>query len=195
MSRRSSQDRYGTVAVGLHWTSAALVLAQLAMGLTMTRINGGDNDTMYRAHVGIGMLIALLTIGRVAWRVIEPSPRTPPMPSWRRVAYIANHGAFYVVLAALAGTGIATLVASDLTPLPWTVDAAAIEDGRARDNHFVMALIFSALFVMHVAGVVTYQRTKGDVFSRMGITGLASGDAAAMPTTASGDQDIETPDP
>ncbi len=194
MSPRSSQDRYGTVAVGLHWASAALVLAQLTMGLTMTRINDGDNDLMYRAHVGVGMLIALLTIGRVVWRVIEPSPRTPPMPEWRRVAYIANHGAFYVVLFALASTGIATLIASDLTPLPWTVEAAAIEDGRARDNHFVMALVFSALFVMHVVGVVTYQRTKGDVFSRMGVTGLASGDAAAMATAASGGRDIETPD-
>ncbi len=184
MSMRSNHNNYGTVAVGLHWASAMLVLTQVALGLTMTRLNGGDNDGMYRIHVAIGMTVALLTIARALWRFIEPSPRTPPMPEWRRIAYLANHAAFYVLLLALAGGGIAILIGSDLTPLPWTVEAAAIEDSRARDSHFILALIFSALFVMHVAGVVSYQRTKGDVFTRMGITGLASPDSATTKTAS-----------
>lgn len=140
----------------------------------MTRLNGGDNDVMYRIHVGVGMLIALLTIGRAVWRLVEPSPRTPPMPEWRRAVYLANHATFYVVLLALAGGGLAILITSDITPLHWAVDAATVEAGRARDSHFSLALVFSALFVMHVVGVVSYQRTKGDVFARIGITGIAS---------------------
>ncbi len=178
MDTRSSKDRYGAVAVRLHWASAVLVLAQVALGLTMTRLNDGDNDAMYRIHVAIGLAVALLTIGRAVWRFVEPSPETPPMPKWRRTLYLANHAAFYVVLLALAVSGLVILISSDITPLPWAVDAAAVGDGRPRDGHFILALIFSALFFMHVIGVVSYQRTKGDVFSRMGITGLASPDSA-----------------
>ena len=183
MRMKSNHDRYGSVAVGFHWASAVLVLGQLALGLSMTRVNGGDNDAMYRVHVGLGMVITLLTIARAGWRVVEPSPRTPPMPEWRRIVYVANHAAFYVVLLALAGGGLAILIGSEITPMPWAVDAAAVEDGRARDAHFILALIFSALFVMHVIGVVSYQRTKGDVFSRMGIDGMASPDSATTAST------------
>lgn len=179
MNMRSNPERFGTVAVGLHWASAMLVLTQVVLGLTMTRLDGGDNDLMYRTHVAIGMTVACLTIARAVWRFVEPSPKTPPMPGWRRFVYLANHAAFYVVLLGLAAGGIAILISSDMTPLPWTVDAAAVEDGRARDSHFILAMIFSALFVMHVAGVVSYQRTKGDVFTRIGITGLASPNSTA----------------
>lgn len=174
METRSSPDRYGTVAVALHWTSAGLVLVLIALGLSMTRINGGDNDLMYRAHVGLGMVVALLTITRAVWRFVEPSPVTPPMPEWRKIVYVANHAAFYVGLLALAGTGIATLITSDITPIPTSVDATAVQDGRARDAHFLLALVYSALFVMHVVGVISYQRSKGDVLTRMGISGVAT---------------------
>ena len=174
VATRSTQSEYGTIAVGMHWASAALVLVQVVLGFAMTRIGDGDTDSMYRIHVGIGLLIALLTLSRVAWRVVEPSPATPPMPEWRRRLYVANHVGFYVALGLLATTGIAMLVASDVTPLPTSVDAGSVEDGRPRDAHFALSLVFSALFFMHVIGVVTYQRTKGEVFSRMGVTGLPS---------------------
>lgn len=174
MEMQSNQDRYGTIAVGLHWASAALVLVQVGLGLAMTRIGDGDIDAMYRVHVGIGLTIALLTIGRVVWRIVEPSPETPPMPDWRRLIYVANHAAFYVVLLALSTGGILMLVTSDVAPLPTSVDAMSVDDGRLRDGHFLLSLVFSGLFIMHVAGVVAYQRTKGDVLSRMGIEGVAS---------------------
>lgn len=169
MNLRSTEERYGRIAQGLHWISAALIVVLITLGLTMTRINDGANDTMYRVHVGIGLLVSVLTIVRVIWRFREPSPPTPPMPEWRRIAYLANHYALYVGLFALAGTGITTLLASGLTPLPTDVTAAAVEDGRPRDAHFILALAYSGLLVMHVVGVVTYQRTKGDVTSRMGL--------------------------
>lgn len=169
MELRSTSERYGAVAQGLHWVSALLILILIALGLTMTRLGGGDNDTMYRVHVGLGLIVGVLTIVRVVWRFLEPSPPTPPMPEWRRLAYLGIHYALYVGLLALAGTGITTLLASGLTPFPTEVTAAAVEDGRPRDAHFVLALAYSGLLVLHVVGVMTYQRSKGDVTSRMGL--------------------------
>ena len=169
MTLRSTSQAYGSLARGLHWASAAIVGLMVILGLVMTRIDDGDNDTMYRIHVGLGLLVAVLTIGRVIWRFLEPTPDPPPMPAGRRQLYNANHYGLYVVLFVLAVTGIATLVASGLTPFPTDVVASEVEDGRPRDAHFALGLIFIALFVMHVVGVVTYQRTKGDVASKMGL--------------------------
>lgn len=169
MTLRSDHLTYGTLARGLHWASAALIMVLIVLGLTMTRINAGDNTTLYRIHVAIGLLVAVLTIIRVIWRFTEPSPVPPPMPPWRQKLYIANHYALYVGLLALAVTGIATLLTNDLTPFPPDVVASEVDDVRAGDAHFVLALVYTALLVMHVVGVLAYQRSRGDVLSRMGI--------------------------
>ncbi len=169
MALRSTQDNYGTAARVLHWTCAGLVVVMVILGLTMTRIDGGDNTTMYRVHVAIGLLVAALTLIRVIWRFLEPAPDAPPMPAWRRTLYLGNHYGLYIGLFLLAGTGIATLIASDLTPFPPDVTASEVEDSRPRDAHFALGLIYTGLFLMHIIGVMTYQRTKGDVVSKMGL--------------------------
>ncbi len=169
MTARSTDTHYGAAARALHWVSAALVLALVPLGLIMTRVDGGDNTTMYRIHVAVGLLVAALTIVRVGWRLVEPSPATPPMPTWRRRLYLANHYSLYLGLFALAVTGIVVLVSNDMTPLPTDVVAADVDDVRAGDAHFALAIVYTALFLMHIVGVLSYQRSKGDVLTRMGI--------------------------
>ena len=169
MGVRSTVDRYGAVARGLHWVSALLILVLIVLGVAMTRVNGGDNTTMYRVHVTIGLLVAVLTIVRAVWRFLEPTPDPPPMSAWRRRLFVANHYALYVGLFALAATGIATLTTNGLAPFPPEVIAAEVDDVAAGDAHFAIALIYIGLFVMHIVGVLTYQRTKGDVLSKMGL--------------------------
>ena len=169
MTLRSNDVTYGTLARGLHWVSAALVVVLIALGLAMTRINSGDNTTLYRLHVALGLLIAGLTIVRVIWRFVEPSPVAPPMAPWRRKLFVANHYALYVGLLVLAATGIATLLANDLTPFPPDVVASDVDDVRAGDAHFVLALAYTGLLIMHIVGIATYQRSKGPVVHKMGI--------------------------
>jgi len=169
MNARSTPTRYGALARGLHWTSAVLVISLAPLGLVMTRVDDGDNTTLYRIHVALGLLAALLTIIRVVWRVIEPSPTHPPMSSGRRVLYLANHYALYGGLFLLAITGIAVLVSNGLSPFPADVVASEVEDVAVGDAHFLLALIYSGLFVMHIVGVLSYERTKGEVLSRMGL--------------------------
>lgn len=175
MPARSTSTNYGSVAQALHWVSALLIIALIPLGIIMTRVGDGSNDWLYRAHVGIGMLVALLTVARVIWHFREPTPTPPPLPRWRTALFVGNHYALYVLLLLLTISGIGTLLASDLTPFPPDVVAADVEDGTARDAHFALALIYTGLLFMHIAGVLSYQRTKGDVLSRMGINSNIGG--------------------
>ncbi len=76
----------------------------------------------------------------------------------------------YVGLVVFAVSGIVTLVASGMAPFPANVTPVAIDrDLPSGAAHQVTAVIFIALLVGHVAGVVSYQVLKGDVLGRMGI--------------------------
>ena len=167
MGPRSTPERYGAVAQSLHWVSAGLILILVTLGVVMTRINDGDNTTMYRIHVTLGLAVAVLTIVRVVWRFMEPSPADPEMPTWRRILFLTNRYGLYIGLFALAITGIGTLLTNDLSIFPPDIVATEVDDVRAGDAHFALALIYSGLFLMHIAGVVSYHRVKGDVLSKM----------------------------
>ena len=168
---RSTPESYGRLARGLHWGSAILILALIPIGLVMARIDDGPTQTvLYRAHVGIGMTVLVLTLVRVAWRVIEPTPTPPSMPQWRLRLFSGVHTLLYVVLFALAISGIVTLLSSGMTPLPPDVIPGNIDEELASlTAHKAIAYIFIGLLVGHVAGVISYQLTKGDVMTRMGV--------------------------
>ena len=171
MGARSTAESYGKVAQGLHWVTALLILGLIPLGLIMTRLEEGSAQTgLYRAHVALGLMVAILTLVRVVWRIVEPTPEPPPMPHWRHRLFIGIHVALYGGLVVLAFTGIATLLGSDMAPFPSEVIAADIDrDLAPRAGHQVLAYIFIALFIAHVAGAVSYQLKKGDVLGKMGI--------------------------
>ena len=169
MTRRSTQQTYGSIARTMHWCSLALISLMVMLGMTMTRIDGGANDAMYRAHVAVGLLVSVITIARVIWRIVEPTPEPIPMPPWRRRLYLANHYGLYIGLVLLALTGISILVSNDAGIAPWSIHAADIEESSAGDAHFALVIVYTGLYLMHVIGVLSYQRTKGDVLARMGV--------------------------
>jgi len=172
MTLKSDDTKYGALARGLHWLTAALVLSMIPLGVAMTRVDSGNNNALYRIHVGLGLLIGVLTIIRVIWRFVEPSPVPPPMQRWRRVLFMANHYALYVGLLALAASGIAVLAANEMSPFPPDVVASQVDDVSAGDAHFALTLIYVGLLLMHIGGVVSYHRSKGAVLHKMGIAKL-----------------------
>ena len=61
--------RYGSVAIALHWTSAALVVAGFALGLWMTGLDLSPATLRYYAwHKWIGVTVFVTAAARLAWR-------------------------------------------------------------------------------------------------------------------------------
>ena len=170
---KSSAEKYGRLALSLHWISALLMLVLWPLGFIMARMGDSANRTsLYRVHVVIGLLILLLTIIRVIWHFVDVKIDPPPnLAFWNLKAFIWNHNLLYLFLLVMAASGIAMLQGSGVS-LPAgniTPDAIAAADVPARSGHSLFSKVFLLLFLAHVGGVFRYQFTKGNVLARMGV--------------------------
>lgn len=98
MRWRNTEDRFGAVAIGLHWGVAVVVVGLFALGLWMRTLD--YYHAWYEAaphiHRSVGVLLGLVLVARLVWRWGNPSPL--PLPTWtlfeRRAATLA-HGLLY----------------------------------------------------------------------------------------------------
>ncbi len=93
------RTRYDSVAMSLHWIIAALVIFMMFVG---EELMGEDEGAFLPSlHVSIGSAILLLTVLRLAWRILNPPPALPAsMAGLEQFAAKAAHLAFYALLAA-----------------------------------------------------------------------------------------------
>lgn len=170
MSFEPRPETYSKVTQAIHWSTAVLVFALIPLGLIMTRLSEDSDPTaLYRAHVGIGLIVLLLTVARVVWRFADPNPQPPPlsMPPWRQVVFRLVNAGLYIGLIVLVITGLTMLIGSGMVPFPSEVVPNEIEDIPPRTAHRVLAWVFTLIVLSHLAGVISYQMKKGDTLGRM----------------------------
>ena len=112
----ANPQRYTSVAIILHWTTAILLIYMLWAGEGLIKgqpwMNPPVPGTNANLHVELGFLILILTIARLAWRLMNPPPPDVPMPAWQAMASHALHWAFYAVLLLIPISGLAELARS-----------------------------------------------------------------------------------
>lgn len=107
----NTMQRYGFVAIALHWIMAVLILALLGLGLYMVTLPdvGFDKDkiTLILYHKELGVLALVLVALRFAWRLGNRVPQlVENLPEWQKVAARFVHLCFYGLLFALPITGL-----------------------------------------------------------------------------------------
>lgn len=182
MPRNAASGRYNNGAAAFHWIIAALILVQIYVGWTFGDMARGPAKSEWFAwHKTLGVLILLLSLGRLAWRILYPPPPLPAgMKPWERVLAKANHVAFYIVLIGLPLTGLAYLstgsgaLESNTTPLVWGLSFPFIP-GLPRAGHeafetahVLLVKLTYALLALHVAAVAKHLLIdKGPLAHRM----------------------------
>ncbi|MFN2323567.1 MAG: cytochrome b/b6 domain-containing protein [Trueperaceae bacterium] len=169
---RPHLDSFSRARQSLHWAITALILAMIPIGLIMARtLDDGLRLGLYQAHLVIGWTVVALVIARLVLKARRKVPPPPGLAPWN----LRLHGTVQWTVAVfpllLAVSGMGAILQNDLTPLlqAGVAPPATLDVTQARDGHMVGAYLFTALLVVHVAGVVRYQTTRGNVLARMGV--------------------------
>src|SRR5258706_16014994 len=75
---RNASDSWGAPAKVFHWVMAALILAQIALGLMAANWRVSPTKIeLFFWHKSTGMLILALVGLRILWRLANPTPELP----------------------------------------------------------------------------------------------------------------------
>ena len=177
--------RYTTVAIALHWLIAGLIVANLFLGWRMDHVTGMSKFTLFQLHKSVGISVLGLSLLRLVWRLLHrPPPYPVVMQPWERHAARWLHAAFYMLMIGLPLSGWIIVSASPMNiptllfntlPLPHLgpIHDLPMATRRAIDSnlgsaHVIVAYVFGALIVLHVAAALKHKFVQRDgVLGRM----------------------------
>jgi cytochrome b561 len=174
---RDDIDSWGAPAKLFHWLMAALIFAQIALGLAAVswRVSPTKLD-LFVWHKSTGMTILALLALRLLWRLSHRAPELPwEMPLWERAAAQLSHFLLYTLMIALPLTGWVISSASNVPfRIFWTIPLPAITapdkataDLFASVHGWLVTLLAAVLFA-HIGAALRHHYVKRDtVLSRM----------------------------
>jgi cytochrome b561 len=168
MTLKSRSDRYGAVAVSIHWLSAIMILALLASGFRAA--NAIDAETkvgFLRVHIPIAILILLLTIFRIVWWWHYDGKPLPVQgsPGWQERVARWVHIAFYLVVLGMVASGIGMLVLSGAAPAIFGMSGSALpnfHDYPPRVPHGLGAFLLVVLVALHAGAALYHHFVRRD---------------------------------
>ena len=100
-------EKFGPVAIFLHWLIAAFLIFAVTLGLIAGDAeDSGATSTILSIHKSVGLTIFILALARLAWRLTHSPPPLPQaMPRSQRIVAMITHGALYAFLFFLPVTG------------------------------------------------------------------------------------------
>lgn len=169
------RNRYSIVSLALHWLIAALIVVQILL-VNAHEANEGP-DPFIGWHKATGLLILVLTLGRIGWRLANPAIGLPnAMKGWERGLARVTHILFYIALIAIPMTGWLASSASGreiswfglfdwpLLPIGGGREAA----GGFMDAHELAVKGLYVLIALHVIGALKHHFVDRDnVLHRM----------------------------
>lgn len=162
--------RYTRTAIALHWGLALVLLGLLGFGAYMTSLPFSPARLkLYNWHKWAGIVVLLLSVGRLAWRLTHRPPAEVSMPGWQQRTAHATHGLLYLLFFAvpLAGWAYSSaagfpVVLFGLWPLPDFVAPDRDLAETLKSLHGTLAWTLLALIVLHVAAAFKHQLIDRD---------------------------------
>jgi cytochrome b561 len=106
----NSSQRYGLVAIVLHWLMALLLVALVLLGLYIVSLPDAGFDkhkiTLILLHKELGLIAMMLAALRLAWRIGNVLPAlVATLPDWQKITARFVHLSFYGLMLALPISG------------------------------------------------------------------------------------------
>ena len=174
----AAKTKYDTVAMGLHWLIAALLIFMLIFGEDLMEAGEGGGSLAPSVHVSIGSAILALTVLRLVWRLANPPPAYPAgMARWEQMASKAVQVLFYMLLIDIPLTGwlaMPRFLSEEAAMTGITIFGAFPVPGAPslglpmRGIHELMSNLGIALLTLHVLAALKHHFiNRDDVVRRM----------------------------
>ena len=187
MTIGNTRTRYGTIAMLLHWLIAAAVIFNLGLGLYMADLPRSDPNQFgfIQFHKSVGLSVLVLSLARLAWRIVNPVPPLPAsMGTGLRALARGTHYLLYFLIVAIPVSGWVFVSASPLglptvyfnlfqwPHIPFLAELPRAQKVAMRHELFAVHsfLAWSAIVLvpLHVCGALYHQFVRGDdVMKRM----------------------------
>lgn len=170
MTAEAQTRSYSRTRQWIHWLAMLLILALIPTGLVMARtLDDGLRQSLYLVHLLVGWTVVALAIWRLVlrWRARVPAPSG--LAPWNRRLLHGVHWTVALFPLLLAVSGFGAILQNDLLAVLQAGEAppATLEVTTFRTGHQIGAYLFSALLVVHVAGIVRHQVRHGGAFAPM----------------------------
>ncbi len=176
----SSEKRYTSTAIALHWLLALALFGTFALGIYMHELPVSPwRLKLYSWHKWAGITILALSFVRLAWRLTHQPPADLPMAAWQRKAAHAAHHLLYALFFAVPVMGWAYSSAAGfpvvwfgVLPLPDFVPVDRELAGTLKKLHEVLALGMAGIVLVHLGGALKHQFIDRDgLIRRMSLRG------------------------
>jgi cytochrome b561 len=173
---KSTDDRYGRIAISIHWISAFLIVGMMIAGFraaAMTDLEAKASLLRIQASLGIALLI--LTLARIGWWLLaDRRPKDPKdAPRLQMIAAKAVHVLLYAAILGLAFSGIALFAMSGTGAILFGNAHGPLPDFwnfAPRYGHAAAARLMALLLLLHTGAAFYHQFILKDrLFARMGI--------------------------
>lgn len=178
---KNSADRYGSLSRALHWSSAVIIIALIAVGLYMTGLAEDDPSrrNLYNLHKSVGVLSVLLLVARFVWLKISPAPELPAVfaAKERRIT-LGARALLYLLMLLVPISGYVMSTAAGypvpffgLFTMPALMGESEAVAGFAHEMHAILAYAIIAVVILHVLGALKHRLTDrggpSDILARM----------------------------
>lgn len=188
--------RYNTVSMTFHWVIAALVIANITLGLYMADLPRSDpyKFLIVQTHKSIGLTVLVLSLLRLGWRLVNPAPRLPAgiHPIMAGLAHF-THYLFYALIiliplsgwlmvsASPLGNGTSYFGLFDWPNLGFFAGQTRAQLHATREmyqtTHVLLAWSAIVLVPIHVIAALYHHFLRGDDVLRRMVPGMTVRDA------------------
>jgi cytochrome b561 len=171
---RNTPKSWGSLSRWFHWILGLAIIGMIAFGWWMNHFSPRVDRFFYRSiHADIGYLVLLLTVIRLIWRSVNPTPALPDdAPPWQRWVARVSHALLYLVtiLVAMLGWAMSGAHPTDknyasffgLFNVPQFTSPDKVAAGAYEDRHILFAYVLLALIVLHVAAAAWHHFVRRD---------------------------------
>lgn len=169
---KNDQQRFGLIAILLHWLIALLTLGLFGLGLWMTDL--GYYDDWYQQapilHEGIGVFFFLLLLLRIVWRWFSPPPKPlATLKKWEKFSSHLVHTLLNILLLVITISGYLIITAKgqavqvfDLFSIPATISGFPNQEDLAGEIHLLAAWAVIAFASLHALAALKHHFINKD---------------------------------